>query len=41
VNFEECKVRCSDGMKPECRLFTATLAETTPFADVPNSTPHV
>jgi len=31
-------MHCSGGVKPECNLSAATLAETIPFTDVPNST---
>ena len=41
VNFEECNVHCSDDVKPECHLSAATVAEMTPFTDVPKSTPHI
>jgi len=34
-------VHYSDGVKSECHLSAATVAEMTPFTDVPNSTPHV
>jgi len=36
--LEECEAHCSDGVKPECHLSAATVAEMTPFTDVPIST---
>jgi len=39
--LKECKAHCLDGVKPECCLSAATIAETTPFTDVPKLTPCV
>jgi len=39
--LNEYKALCSDGVKPEGHLSAATVAQTTPFTDVPKSTPCV
>jgi len=41
LTLKECKVHCSDGVKPECHLSAATVAKMTPFADLPKLSPHV